>query len=98
MHYFFCSNFCQDSVAELGDQMIRHPSITTNDFDITPEGSLVVKISPPAERYKASFDTTVPLSLDTKKVGGKPSRVVPSGGTSPTGKVLFFTFQTPNPI
>lgn len=69
----------------MGDQMIRHPSITTNDFDITPEGSLVVKISPPVEPYKATFDTTLPLSLDKKL--SKGSRVVPPSGGSPTGKV-----------
>lgn len=76
----------KDSVSQLGDQMIRHPSITTNDFDITPEGSLVVKISPPAERYKAPFDTTMPLSLDTKK-GGK--------GTSAAGGVGGRRTQSP---
>lgn len=77
--------------------MIRHPSITTNDFDITPEGSLVVKISPPAERYKAPFDTTLPLNLD--KLSGKGSRV---GATSPNAnkvhpfcKIAFTTLLSP---
>lgn len=74
--------------------MIRHPSITTNDFDITPEGGLVVKISPPAERYKASFDTTMPLNIDINKVKGPGSRGVPSGGGSPTGKVTLMTSYT----
>ncbi|ODM96114.1 Multiple PDZ domain protein [Orchesella cincta] len=61
----------KDSVNELGDQMIRHPSITTNDFDITPEGTLVVKISPPAERYKANFDTTLPFDQAAAKYNGE---------------------------
>jgi len=48
----------KDSVKELGTQMVRHPSITTNDFEISNEGKLVLKISPPSEKFRPTFDKT----------------------------------------
>ncbi|CAG7721735.1 unnamed protein product [Allacma fusca] len=64
----------QDSVAELGTQIGRHPSVTTNDFDITPEGKLVLKISPAAEPFTRDFDKT--------PIGGKPIVPVPATKSS----------------
>jgi hypothetical protein len=38
--------------------MIRHPSITTNDFEISNEGKLILKVSPPTETFRPTFDKT----------------------------------------
>jgi hypothetical protein len=64
----------QDSVNELGTQLVKHPSITPNDFDISQEGKLLVKVSPPVVDFRP-FDKT-PIDLNLKK---KP---VPSARTS----------------
>ena len=46
----------QDSLSELNQQLLRHPSILPVDFDITPCGDLVLNVPPPVERYDPGFE------------------------------------------
>ncbi|XP_035710408.1 multiple PDZ domain protein isoform X3 [Folsomia candida] len=56
----------QDSVNELGSHLIKHPSITPNDFEVSTEGKLILKISPPVDKFRPTFDKT-PIELNLKK-------------------------------
>lgn len=46
----------QDSLSELNQQLLRHPSILPVDFDITPCGDLVLNVPHTVERYDAGFE------------------------------------------
>lgn len=46
----------QDSLGELNQQLIQHPSILPVDFDITPCGKLLLNVPPPVSLYDVSFD------------------------------------------
>jgi hypothetical protein len=46
----------QDSLSELNQQLLRHPSILPVDFDITPCGDLVLNVPHPVERYEPGFE------------------------------------------
>ena len=46
----------QDSLSELNQQLLRHPSILPVDFDITPCGDLVLNVPHAVERYDAGFE------------------------------------------
>jgi hypothetical protein len=46
----------QDSLSELNQQLLRHPSILPVDFDITPCGDLVLNVPHAVERYDTGFE------------------------------------------
>jgi len=46
----------QDSLSELNQQLLRHPSILPVDFDISPCGDLVLNVPHTVERYDPGFE------------------------------------------
>lgn len=45
-------------MTELKSHVELHPSVTTEDFDVTPEGKLIIKLSPASEQFQRDFDKT----------------------------------------
>ncbi|XP_050314231.1 patj homolog [Anthonomus grandis grandis] len=62
----------QDSLSELNQQLIQHPSILPVDFDITSGGDLVLNVPPAGELYDSDYNAFGNRDYDEQRVPSAP--------------------------
>lgn len=67
----------QDSLTELNQQLVQHPSILPVDFDITPAGELALNVPPGSELFDPPYGVDYPHGRDFDE------QRVPSAPVSP---------------
>lgn len=72
----------QDSVRELSRQLQEHPSIVPVDFDIRPNGELILNIPPPIFEVDEYISPTGTIEIDDQRVPVAKLSNSSSGGTN----------------
>lgn len=75
----------QDSLAELNTQLVQHPSMLPNDFDIDVSGNLILSVPSAADLYEAEYpdEQRVPSAQLSPRSPNSPANNSYLGGVTP---------------